>query len=110
MTGVYSEMECRSIYITTRDETEAKKISQILILEKLVACVNYFPIKSIYRWKANIEETSEFALIAKTRAELADKAIKRVKELHSYEVPCVVSWIIDKGNSEYLDWIKESTQ
>jgi periplasmic divalent cation tolerance protein len=102
-------MEFRSIYITAQDETEAKKIGQVLVGEKLVACVNYFPIKSIYRWEGDVQESKEIALIAKTRAELSDKVIERVKQLHSYKVPCVVSWIIEKGNPDYLDWIKEST-
>ena len=103
-------MEYRSIYMTSKDEAEAKKISQCLTGEKLVACVNYFPIKSIYWWKGEVEESQEIALIAKTRVELVDRVIERVKQLHSYEVPCVVSWIIEKGNPEYLEWIKESTE
>ena len=103
-------MEYRSIYITVKDETEAKKISQILVWEKLVACVNYFPIKSIYWWKGDVEESGETAIIAKTRAELVEKVIERVKQLHLYEVPCVVSWIIEKGNPDYLNWIRESTE
>jgi periplasmic divalent cation tolerance protein len=103
-------MEYRSIYITVRDEAEAKKLGQILVWEKLVACINYFPIKSIYWWKGDVEEAKEVAVIAKTRAELVDKLIERVKQLHSYSVPCVVSWIIDKGNPDYLDWIRESTE
>jgi periplasmic divalent cation tolerance protein len=50
----------------------------------------------------------ETAIIAKTRANLVEDLIKRVKEIHSYEVPCVVSWIIEKGNPDYLEWIGES--
>ena len=103
-------MEYRSIYITAKDEMEAKKIGQLLVWEKLVACVNYFPINSIYRWKGDIEEAEEVAIIAKTRAELVDRLIERVKQLHSYEVPCVVSWNIEKGNPDYLEWIIESTE
>ncbi len=103
-------MEYRSIYIVAKDEPEAKKIIQFLIWEKLVACVNYFSVKSVYWWKGEIEEAKEVALIAKTRAELVDRGIDRIKQLHSYEVPCVVSWIIEKGNPNYLEWIKESTE
>ena len=103
-------MEFRSIYITVKDEAEARKISQILVWEKLVACVNYFPIKSIYWWKGDVEESREIALIAKTRLELVEKVIERVKQIHSYEVPCVVSWKIESGNIDYLDWIKNSTE
>jgi periplasmic divalent cation tolerance protein len=103
-------MQYRSIYFTARDEAEARKLSQVLVAEKLVACVNYFPVNLLYRWKGNIEEAKEIALIAKTRAELVDEVIRRVTELHSYEVPCVVSWNIEKGNPAFLEWIKESTE
>jgi periplasmic divalent cation tolerance protein len=103
-------MEYRTIYITVKDEAEARQLSFILVEEKLAACVNYFPIKSVFRWKGKIEESEEQALIVKTRAEKVDELIARVKEVHFYEVPCIVSWKIEKGNSEYLDWIKESTE
>jgi periplasmic divalent cation tolerance protein len=103
-------MEYRSLYITASDEKEARQIGRILIEEKLAACANIFPIQSIYRWKGSIEESGESAIIAKTRAELVDRVITRVKQIHSYEVPCIVSWIIEKGNPDYLDWIQESTE
>ena len=103
-------IDYRSIYIVAKDKAEAKKLSRFLIEEKLVACVNYFHIDSVYRWKGNVEEAKEFAMIAKTRAELVDRVIERVKQVLSYEVPCVVSWNIEKGNPDYLEWIRESTE
>ena len=80
-----------------------------LVEEKLAACVNIHPIQSIYRWHGKIEEEGEMAVWVKTRAELADRVIERVKELHSYEVPCIVSLPIEKGYPDYLKWIEEST-
>lgn len=103
-------MQYYSIYITTKDEEEARRIGKTLVEEKLAACVNIHPIKSIYRWGGGIEEEEETALLVKTKAELADEVIERVKELHSYEVPCIVSLPIEKGNPAYLEWIKESTK
>ncbi len=100
----------RSIYITARDEPEARSLGQALVQERLAACVNYFPIKSFYWWKGKVEESGEVALLAKTRAELVDRVIQRVKELHSYEIPCTESWIIEKGDPDCLEWIKESTE
>lgn len=102
-------MEYRSIYITVKDEEEARKLARALVEERLVACANYFPLSSIYLWKGDIEEDSEIAIIAKTRLDMVDSIIKRVKELHSYDIPCVVSWIIENGNPDYLAWVKEST-
>ncbi len=103
-------MQYYLIYITTKDEEEARKIGKALVEERLAACVNILPISSIYRWQGNIEEESEMAMFVKTRAELVDEVIARVKALHSYEVPCIVSLPIAKGNPDYLKWIEESTK
>jgi len=102
-------MEYCSIYVTTASEDEAHKIGRALVEEKLAACANILPIKSIYRWQGNIEEAGEAAMFLKTRSELVDKVIERIKALHSYEVPCIVSFPIEKGNPDYLKWIGEST-
>jgi len=103
-------MQYRLVYITTRDEDEARKIGKALVEEKLAACVNIHPIKSIYRWEGEVQAEDEAAMLVKTRAELVDRAIERVKALHSYQVPCIVSFSIDKGNPDYLKWIEESTK
>ena len=98
------------VYITTKDEDEAKKIGKALIEGKLVACVNIHPVNSIYRWEGEIQEESEIAMFVKTKADLVGEVVNRVKELHSYQVPCVVSLPIEKGNPDYLQWIEESTK
>ena len=103
-------MQYRLIYITAKDEEEAKKIGRALVEEKLVACVNIHPINSIYWWEGKIMEDSEIAILAKTKAELVDKVTERVKQLHSYQVPCIVSLPIEKGYPDYLKWIKDSTK
>ncbi len=97
------------VYITTENNEEARRIGKVLIEEKLAACVNIHPIESIYRWKGSIEEDIEATMLVKTRASLVDEIIKRVKKLHSYEVPCIISIPIEKGNPDYLQWIEEST-
>ena len=103
-------MKYRLIYITTKDEEEAEKIGRALVEEKLAACVNIHPIKSIYWWQGEIAEESEMAMFVKTKAELVDEVIKRVKELHSYQVPCIVSLPIEEGHPDFLEWIGRSTK
>lgn len=98
------------IYVTAANEGEAEKIAENLVGEKLAACSNIFPIKSVYTWKGTLQKENEIAMLVKTRTELVDKAIKRIKELHSYEVPCIVSFPIKKGNPEFLKWIDEATK
>jgi periplasmic divalent cation tolerance protein len=98
------------VYITAKDEEEASRIGKALVSEKLAACVNLHPIKSIFRWQGEINQEDEVALLAKTRAELANEVISRVKELHSYEVPCAIVLPLEKGNPDFLEWISQSTK
>ena len=98
------------IYSTTGSVEEARKIARILVEEKHVACVNIIPkIESIYRWQGKIEEDNECILLAKTTEKNVDKTIQRIKELHSYDVPDIVSFPITKGLKDYLDWVKDET-
>jgi periplasmic divalent cation tolerance protein len=73
--------------------------------------VNIIPnIESIYRWKGKIEEEKEFILIAKTVDENVIKTIKRIKELHNYELPDIIAFKINDGYQDYLDYIKRETE
>lgn len=95
------------VYITAGSMEEAKQIAKTLVEMKLAACVNLFPIISIYRWDG-IQEDSEVAMIAKTTYEQIENIIKVVSEMHSYTVPCIISLSIDGGLRDYLDWIDEN--
>ena len=98
------------IYITTKDEEEARRIGEALVGEKLAACVNFQLIKSIFRWQGEVSQEDEVAMLAKTKAELVDELVSRVKELHSYEVPCIVVLPVEKGNPDFLEWISQATK
>ncbi|MCX6814575.1 MAG: divalent-cation tolerance protein CutA [Candidatus Aenigmarchaeota archaeon] len=98
-------------YITTRDHTEAKKIGEAVVKERLAACANIIPvIESIYWWKGKLERNNESMLLLKTKKSLASKLIKRIKEIHSYEVPCVDIIPMTEGNKDYFKWIEEVTR
>lgn len=97
------------IYIIAPNKKETKRIAGILVKEKLAACVNIFPIESVYRWRGKIEKEKEVGMFVKTKKKLVEKVIKRVKELHSYETPCIISLPIEKGEQKFLKWIDEST-
>jgi periplasmic divalent cation tolerance protein len=44
-------------------------------------------------------------MIAKTAATRVPALVDRVKTLHSYDCPCIVSVAIDGGNPDFLRWI-----
>ncbi len=103
-------MTTRFLYVTAANADEANRIGEALVTERLVACANILgPIASIYWWQGKVQRDSEVALIAKTRADLVDRVIARVKAMHSYTVPCVVSLAIEQGNPDFLSWIAAET-
>ncbi len=99
-----------SVYMTASSGEEADRIASALVEERLATCVNILGgIRSVYCWNGVVVGDSEVALIAKTRAALFDALAARVRALHSYEVPCIVSWPIEAGNPAYLAWIEAET-
>ena len=98
------------IYTTIDNVQGARKIANTLVEEQLVACVNIIPkIESIYRWKGKIETDNEFVLIAKTTGKNVKKTIRRIKTLHTYELPDIVVLPIIGGLKEYLEYITNET-
>ncbi len=99
------------LYITTAHRAEARRLGQTLLRERLVACVNLLgPVESHYWWQGQLENSREWLLLAKTRATLAAAVIKRVKALHSYTTPCVVTLPLAKGNPAFLTWLAAETR
>jgi periplasmic divalent cation tolerance protein len=98
------------IYITCKDEGEAERISRALLEGRLVACANMFPIRSLYRWKGKMEDEPEVAVLCKSRGELADDVVRRVRELHSYDVPCVEVVEVTGGSPDFLKWVRDETE
>jgi periplasmic divalent cation tolerance protein len=102
--------EAMSIYTTLPDEGHARRIARTLVTESLAACANTFPIESVYRWKGEIVEEREWALLLKTRAELYPRIEERLRALHPYEIPAIVAYPIARGLPAYLQWIDEATR
>jgi periplasmic divalent cation tolerance protein len=98
------------IYITAGDIEEAKVIGKALVSERLAACVNIIDnINSMYWWEGEIQDDRETIVIAKTRDSLVPELIEKVKSMHSYDCPCVVSLPIADGNKGFLEWVENET-
>ncbi|MBC7232992.1 MAG: divalent-cation tolerance protein CutA [Chloroflexi bacterium] len=99
------------VLITTSSTEEAQKIAHNLVGERLAACVNIVaPVHSVYRWRGEIQTDQEALLIVKTKADILEKLVQRVKQLHSYEVPEIIALPIISGAEDYLHWINEQIQ
>ena len=92
------------IYITHKNLEEAKKIGNMLLKEKLIACANYSPIKSSYFWNWSIENDDEYVSILKTKSWNWKVVKNKVLENHPYETPCVMKVDVS-ANKEFIDWV-----
>lgn len=99
------------IFITAKDKKQAGQIAEKLVAEKLVACANIVTggVQSIFRWEGKVDRAQEVLLILKSRRRNFSAIVKKVKALHSYDVPEIIALPIIDGNKDYLKWITEST-
>lgn len=98
------------VFMTAPNMEEAASIGKKAVEEGLSACCNIIPgLRSIYRWEGKVCDEPEVLCIFKTKAALFEALKKRIRELHSYTTPEVVSVDIEAGLPEYLAWIDDST-
>ncbi len=95
-----------SILLTTfPDAAAAQSAATTLVTEHLAACVQILPgIVSVYSWQGSLESSSEVLVIIKTSAFSATAALDRLRALHPYEVPELVT--LEASAAEpYLQWV-----
>ncbi len=102
-------MSIVSVYAIFASAEEAERIGRTVVEERLAACINILgPCRSIYRWQGAVETANEVPAILKTDSWQADALIARISELHSYDVPCIAVWPIDKLLRSYSEWVEQS--
>jgi periplasmic divalent cation tolerance protein len=94
------------LYVTAADRKEALRVGRALVEEGLAACVNVLDgMTSVYRWKDAVEQADEAVLLVKTLAARFDAVAARIKQLHSYETPCVLEIPLGRGDPDYAAWL-----
>lgn len=97
------------LVLTNLPSTEsAEKLAEILISEKLAACVNILaPCTSIYQWQGQLEKSIEIPLLIKSNQDKYHTLEAAIVKHHPYELPEVISVPISKGLPAYLNWLNE---
>jgi periplasmic divalent cation tolerance protein len=94
---------------TVGDEEQALTIARELVARRLAACVNVVPgLRSVYRWQGKICRDTEYLLLVKTLGSEYDAVAATIRELHSYELPEILSFPVERGDERFLAWIRES--
>ena len=97
-----------TVYITASTET-APSLARILVEERLAACVNRIPCRSMYRWNGEVVDDDEEILLAKTTDDRYPDLVERVETEHPYDVPCIERFDEIDVFPAFDDWIAEST-
>lgn len=95
------------VYVTAGSAEEARRLGRVLVEEKLAACANLpAPHTAIYRWEGRLVEEQEHSLILKTTVARFEALRARIRELHSYTLPCIVALPAEAGDAGYLGWVR----
>jgi len=87
----------------------AQKAAREIVDLKLAACANILPeVRSTYRWEGKLESSAEVLVLFKLTAARYPEFEKKLRSIHPYEVPEIISCKIDGGLPEYLRWVVES--
>jgi periplasmic divalent cation tolerance protein len=96
------------LFLTTAgSEEQAEQLARALVERRLAACVNVVGATcSTYRWKGEVVQEEEKLLIIKSAERLFEDVRRTIRELHSYEVPELLSLPIGAGDVAYLGWLE----
>ncbi|MHA1869205.1 MAG: divalent-cation tolerance protein CutA [Candidatus Heimdallarchaeaceae archaeon] len=96
------------LHVSINSKEEAERLSNFLLEEKLVVCVQISKIHSKYWWKGNVEVTEEYLVIAKTFSDKFQIIVEEIKKRHTYEIPEIIALPIKYSSEEYLEWMRET--
>ncbi len=99
-----------TVYVTAESEDVAVHMATALVKNKLIACANVCPgSRSIYEYEGIIQLEKEVVLFMKTTRARVPEVITLIKDMHSYQVPCITVLPIEDGNPDYLSWVSSQT-
>lgn len=97
------------VTVTCADEGEARAIARALVEARLVACAQWWPITSCYRWEEAVVEDAEHLVLCKATADRFDEVVELVRSLHSYDLPAIAMWRLDGVGPGYRQWLRGAT-
>src|SRR2546423_4500454 len=99
------------VLMTAASAEEATRIAEMLVNNKLAACVQVIPeIQSIYLWKGEVQRDREVLMVAKTMSGNFAELQKQVRAMHSYEIPEIIAIRVVAGSEDYLKWLTGSLE
>ncbi|MEV8635654.1 divalent-cation tolerance protein CutA [Streptosporangium sp. NPDC051023] len=107
---IENSSDCVEVHVIASSRGEAARICSAVVEERLAAAAQVVaPIESVYWWQGEIRRSDEWLVLMKTTLGRFEQLARRVRELHSYEVPQIVAVALVAGTADYLEWIRRET-
>lgn len=104
------EIECVEVVITGPVGEQLVGIVRTLVKERLIACGQIVPqVRSIFRWEDDVSDEAESRACLHTLAELVPQLTVRVRDMHPYDLPCIIAMPLVGGDADYAEWIAQET-
>jgi periplasmic divalent cation tolerance protein len=101
---------CCQVTTAVAEEAAAAEMADTVVAERLAACAQVLgPVRSSYHWEGEVRIAQEWLVVSKTTDARVAELTSRIRALHSYDVPEIVTVAIAEGNPEYLRWIRDET-
>ena len=96
-------------WTTVATEEDAGRLAREIVANRLAACVQISPIRSIYRWEGAIEQGQEYRLAIKFVAVRETELEQWLGAHHPYETPQWICCPAMAGSEKYLNWVVENS-
>lgn len=94
------------VMTTTGSMTDAQRIADVIVGQRLAACVQIIgPIRSTYWWEGEVKQDEEYLCLIKTRGDVYEQLEQAIREAHSYDEPEILAIPVLRGSQGYLDWL-----
>jgi periplasmic divalent cation tolerance protein len=95
------------IYTTCATVEEAKRLGKLIIKKNLGACVDYWPVTSMYNWKNKFVELPHIMLMISTFESKLETVNDLISEHHSYSIPLIAGVDVRRINRAYKEWMMQ---
>lgn len=99
------------VVTTTDSRDQARTIAQAVVGSRTAACAQVLgPITSLYWWEGRMEESEEYLLVMKTRADSYQALEETIRANHTYDVPEILALPVQTGGADYMAWIRDQVR
>ncbi|MFH1970152.1 MAG: divalent-cation tolerance protein CutA [Verrucomicrobiota bacterium] len=98
------------IQTTVASRRGALRLADLIVKERLAACVQVMPIHSTYRWQNRVEQAAEWLLTAKTRSARTKALMAFIRRHHPYELPEIMAVSVTQVLPAYRQWVLRETK